>query len=62
MKKCSGCIINPVDAPIFEEELIRKCFIAIEWNSKILADNYNAIANEVVEHASTRKKNLDTND
>ena len=62
MKKCSGCIINPVDAPIFEEELIRKCFIAIEWNSKILAENYNAIANEVVEHASTRKKNLEIND
>jgi len=58
-KKCSGCIILPTDAPIFEEDLIKKCFIAIEWHSKQLAENYNAIANEVIEHASTKKKNLE---
>lgn len=57
MKKCNGCIINPTDAPIFEEDLIKKVFIAIEWHSKILAENYNPTANEVVEHASTKKKN-----
>ena len=55
-KKCNGCIIPPSDAPIYEEDLIKKCFIAIEWNSKILAENYNAVANEVVEHASTKKR------
>ena len=55
MKKCNGCIILPTDAPIFEDDLIKKCFIAIEWHSKILAENYNPAANEVVEHASTRK-------
>ena len=54
-KKCSGCIFLPTDAPIFEEDFIRKCFIAIEWHAKILADGYNAIANEVVEHHSTKK-------
>lgn len=58
MKKCSGCIILPTDAPIFEEDFIRKCFIAIEWHSKILDEGYNAMANEVVEHASTKKKAL----
>ena len=55
MKKCSGCIILPTDAPIFEEDFIRKCFIAIEWHAKILTEGYNAISNEVVEHASTKK-------
>ena len=45
----------PTDAPIFEEDFIKKCFIAIEWHAKILADGYNAVANEVVEHGSTRK-------
>ena len=54
MKKCSGCIILPTDAPIYEEEFIRKCFIAIEWHAKILDEGYNAVANEVVEHASTK--------
>ena len=58
-KKCSGCIILPSDAPIFEEDLIKKCFIAIEWHSKQLAENYNSLASEVIEHASTKKKNLD---
>ena len=33
IKKCNGCVIFPTDAPIFEEKLIRKSFIAIEWNS-----------------------------
>jgi len=56
MKKCSGCVILPTDATIFEEDLIKKCFIAIEWHSKQLADNYNAVASEVIDHASTRKK------
>ena len=56
MEKCNGCIILPTDAPIFDEDFIKKCFIAVEWHSKLLADNYNAQANEVVEHASTRKK------
>ena len=49
-------MIHPTDAPIFEEEFIRKCFIAIEWHTKIITDGYNAIANEVVDHASTKKK------
>ena len=52
----------PTDAPIFEEDLIKKCFIAIEWHSKQLAENYNSAANEVIEHASTKKKTLDAND
>ena len=56
MKKCSGCIILPTDAPIFEEDFIKKCFIAIEWHAKILTEGYNAVANEVVEHGSTRKQ------
>jgi exosortase/archaeosortase len=43
-------VISPTDAPLYEENLIRKVFIAIEWNSKILEENYNQIANEVVEH------------
>ena len=55
-EKCNGCIILPTDAPILEEDFIKKCFIAIEWHSKLLADQYNAQANEVVEHASTRKQ------
>ena len=55
-KKCNGCIIYPRDAPIYEEEMLSKCFLAIEWHSKSLAESYNPIANEVVEHASTRKK------
>ena len=50
IKKCNGCMISPTDAPIFEENLIKKVFIAIEWNSKTLEENYNPISNEVVEH------------
>merc|ERR1712176_752981 len=37
MKRCNGCIITPQDAPMFEEDLIKKVFIAIEWHSGILA-------------------------
>ena len=62
LKRCSGCLILPTDAPIFEEDFIKKCFIAIEWHSKQLADNYNAVASEVVEHASTKKRNNEMND
>ena len=56
MEKCSGCIIEPTDAPIFEECLTEKVFMAIEWHSSLLADNYNQTANEVVEHASTKER------
>ena len=62
MKRCSGCLILPTDAPIFEEDFIKKCFIAIEWHSKQLADNYNAVASEVVEHASCKKRNNEMTD
>ena len=60
--KCNGCILRPHDAPIFEDEMLSKCFLAIEWHSKSLAESYNPIANEVVEHASTRKKANEIND
>ena len=39
--KCSGCILEPTDAPVFEENLHQKTFIAIEWHSSLLADHYN---------------------
>ena len=55
-KKCNGCIIDPNDAPLFEDHLLSKIFIAIEWNSKILEEQYNQVANEVVEHVSTKEK------
>ena len=38
LQKCNGCVISPTDAPIFEVNLIRKIFIAIEWNAKILEE------------------------
>ena len=56
LKKCSGCIVLPTDAPIFDEDFIKKCFLAIEWHSKSLSDGYNPVSNEVVEHASALKK------
>ena len=58
-EKCSGCIIEPTDAPIFDENFHQKTFIAIEWHSSLLADNYNQTANEVVEHVSTKEKGMD---
>jgi hypothetical protein len=54
--KCSGCLIEPTDAPIFLEDLINNSFLAIEWNSQLLMENYNQTANEVVEHASTLER------
>lgn len=62
LDKCNGCVISPTDAPLYEENLIKKVFIAIEWNSKILEENYNQIANEVVEHQSTREKAYEITD
>ena len=56
MEKCSGCVIEPTDAPTFEDSLHRKVFMAIEWHSSLLAENYNQTANEVVEHASTKER------
>jgi len=38
------------------EDMVKKSFLVIEWNTKILSEGYNNVANEVVEHASTRKK------
>jgi hypothetical protein len=49
---CSGCLIEPSDAPIFIEDLVNNSFLAIEWNGGILSENYNQAANEVVEHST----------
>ena len=54
--RCSGCLLEPTDAPAFVEDMVKKSFLVIEWNTKILSEGYNNVANEVVEHASTRKK------
>lgn len=40
-EKCSGCIIEPNDAPVFIEDLINNSFLAIEWNGAILQEFYN---------------------
>ena len=55
-EKCNGCIIEPNDAPIYEEDFFLKSFLVIEWNSKQLTESYNHTANEVVEHHSTKDK------
>lgn len=41
------------------EDLPIRNFIVIEWHSKLLEENYNATANEVVEHASTAERPFD---
>ena len=33
-EKCNGCIIEPNDAPIYEEDFFLKSFLVVEWNSK----------------------------
>ena len=46
--KCSGCIIEPTDAPIYLEDLLNNSFLAIEWNSETVELFYNQTMNEVV--------------
>ena len=48
---CSGCIIKPEDPPDFME-LRENTILVCEWHSETLNDNYNPLANEVVDHSS----------
>jgi len=52
VKGCAGCIIEPSDAPTFIEDLGEETTLVIEWHSETLAENYNPMVNEVVEHSS----------
>jgi len=37
--KCAGCIVEPEEKPVFE--FVKYCYIAIEWSSEIIENNYN---------------------
>ena len=50
IQKCSGCIIEPDDKLI--PDFMKKCHIAIEWNSELIEQEYNPNSNEIMRHNS----------
>lgn len=57
-EKCSGCIVEPTDSPVFMDNLVENSFLAIEWCNTSLTDNYNQAAHEVVEHSTVFERQL----
>jgi len=48
---CSGCIVEPTETRF--DELLKYCHLAIEWNSKVIEDQYNPTANDILRHKSS---------
>ena len=55
--KCSGCVVEPSDPPVFIDDLHTIIALAIDWHSITLTDNYNAQVSEVIEHATLHQDN-----
>jgi hypothetical protein len=55
-KGCAGCVIEPTDTPDFIKDLSENSIVAIEWHPESLADNYNPLISEVVEHSSVSQE------
>lgn len=53
---CSGCVLPPTEEII--EDFVKKCHLAIEWSSDLIEEEYNHLATEVIQHASTRDETL----
>ena len=49
--KCSGCVIEPSVNKLIPD-FLKICHIAIEWDSKMIEEEYNPTANEVMRHPS----------
>ena len=43
-------MIDPSEKPI--KDFLKKCFVAIEWNSSMIEEEYNATSNEILRHKS----------
>lgn len=59
MVGCSGCMVQPYDAPLFLEDFGEDSTLVVEWHSETLQEHYNSMASEVVEHSSV---NLELDD
>lgn len=60
-QRCSGCVIEPTDDER-EVEFMKYCHIAIEWDSVMIEEEYNATANENLKHISSDKVELEEED
>jgi hypothetical protein len=55
MRKCSGCVLPPTEEPI-DDYFRRGVYIAIEWHSSLIEEDYNEQVNDVIQHASTHDR------
>lgn len=59
--KCSGCVIEPSVNKLIPD-FLKICHIAIEWDSKMIEEEYNPTANEVMRHPSINQFEDDVED
>ena len=60
-QKCSGCVIEPSQDDR-QTEFLKYCFIAIEWHSELIEEEYNSLSNENLKHYSTSQTQIDDED
>ena len=58
--RCSGCIIEPTDPPMFVDNLFETLALAVDWHFGTLTENYNPQVSEVIEHSSVSQEQEDS--
>mmetsp|Transcript_42310 Transcript_42310/g.64887 ORF Transcript_42310/g.64887 Transcript_42310/m.64887 type:complete len:187 (+) Transcript_42310:3547-4107(+) len=49
VQKCSGCVIEPNEG-LQIKDFLKKCHLAIEWQSQMIEEEYNPTSNEIMRH------------
>ena len=60
VQRCSGCVIEPSSELI--PDFLKKCHIAIEWNSALIEEEYNPTSAEIMRHPSIYEHDDDVED
>ena len=55
---CSGCILEPSQMLI--GDFLKKCHLAIEWNSQLIEEDYSPVSSEIMRHSSIYEHQADT--